>query len=471
MSSQSVYWGDGLFLRPHHFQQIEQGVRAAVDRSQRWTTPHSYGLYSLKADSEALNNWTIRLHSGEVCFRDGTALRFPEEAHIPAAEVPRDAFGSPDARLTVYLGIPELRRGADNSNVRDDQGVPQSRYVTQFERVEDENAAGNAEEMEFRRLNPRILLGEDATSGYDTIPIMRLKAGAAAEAPPALDKIYFPPVMRFGAWPTLLRLARAINDRFGAQSQQLATQMVDRGVSFASGNKEDFERILRLHATNEVLGIMAPLIAGGDVHPVRLYEGLCRAVGVTAIFRDDRAFPKVPGYDHDDLGPMFARLDRLLQLDDDPDPYQTRPFKTDGKQMSVRLEKEWLGSEWSFFIGVRSSANSGKVQQLLSERELCLKIASTEEVDEVFRLGDKGVRLIFVGDAPRAFPREDWHYYQVERGRVWQRVEKSLNLGMRFNERYVAQHTDGSNRIEAKDRRDNGTVTMEFTLFASPAAR
>ena len=217
MTSQSVYWGDGLFLRPHHFQQLERSAAEAVAASDRFANPNCYGVLDLKADAAALANWRVSLHSGTLRLRDGTVLNFPDEADLPAEPIPRDLFQSPGDRVLVSVGVPNIRRGVSNTNVKSEDGTPESRYVTFFEEVQDENAAGNAEELEFRRLSPRILIGEDAARGYDAVPVMRLVLGSRAEAAPELDRSYMPPMLRFRAWGELERLHRAVTDRFGAE--------------------------------------------------------------------------------------------------------------------------------------------------------------------------------------------------------------------------------------------------------------
>lgn len=71
-----------------------------------------------------------------------------------------------------------------------------------------------------------------------------------------------------------------------------------------------------------------------------------------------------------------------------------------------------------------------------------------------------------VGDPPRAFPRANWHYFRVDRDEAWTSVEKSLNLGIRFNERMVQKQVNGENRIDVMDRESGNLATLSFSLFA-----
>jgi len=465
MASNSVLWGEGLFLRPHHFQRIESQLHQAMRLSESWTTPNHYGIHRLQVETEALANWKVSLSACHLRLPDGTQLRFPEDCHLSAVAIPRNAFRNSESRVRIYVGVSELRRGINNSGVA--EGGTPCRYVAHEEEVEDENRAGNPQYLQFRRLNPQLLIGDEAARGYDAVPVMQLRLGATAEAPPQIDPDYIPPLLCQEAWQPLAALVRSIADRLGATADQLARQMVDRGVAFASGHREDLERILHLHSVNAALGGLAWLPMSRGLHPFMVYTELCRAVGQLAIFRRERKMPELPVYDHDNLALCFVSLRKLLEIESSGDePYLRIPFTAQGLQMSVRLQPEWLASSWSFYIGVESSLKSNRVTELLSERELDMKAGSAEEVDNIFRFGRRGVRLMPVGDAPRAFPRANWHYFRVDRNEAWAAVERSLNMGIRFNERFVVKQVNGENRIDVSDREANGLATLAFSLFA-----
>ena len=466
MASHSIFWGEGLFLRPHHFQRMEAQVHESLRLTELLSTPNSYGIYRVQVEQDSLANWRVALSFCHVRLMDGTQIRFPEDCHLVAVTIPRSAFRNSESRVKVYVGVSELRRGINNCSSTDN-GLPPTRYVGHEEEVEDENLAANPQHMKFRKLNPQILIGDDAVRGFDAVPIFQLRLGSSAEAPPQIDLDYIPPLLAQEAWPPLVSLIRSISDRLGAAADQLARQMIDRGVAFASGHKEDLERILHLHAVNAALGGIAWLPTSRGIHPFMLYTELSRAVGHLAIFKNARKMPELPVYDHDNLALCFNTLRRLLEVEDPKEePYVRIPFSAQGLQMSVRLLPEWLAMTWSFYVGVEASLKSSRVTELLSEKELGMKVGSTEEVDNIYRFGRRGVRFMPVGDAPRAFPRANWHYFRVDRDEAWGSVERSLNLGIRFNERMVVKQVNGENRIDITDRETGALASMAFSLFA-----
>ncbi len=466
MGSNSLLWGEGLFLRPHHFQSIERQFHETRRISDSWSTPNYYGLHKISIETDALSNWRVSLSSCHLRLMDGTLLRFPEDCHISPVSIPKTTFRNIESRVRVYVGISELRRGTNNIATSSDSLTP-ARYVAHSEGIEDENRAGNPQEIEYRKLNPQILIGDDAARGFDAIPIMQLRLGATAEAPPQLDPDYIPPILVQEAWAPLASFIRSVYDRLGATAEQLARQMVDRGVAFASGHREDLERILHLHSVNTALGGLSVLPFSRGLHPFLLYTELCRAVGSLAIFRRERKMPELPLYDHDNLALCFLSLRRLLEIEVSADESYVRiPFAAQGLQMSVRLKADWLEPAWAFYIGVEANLKTTRVTELLSEKELGMKAGSTEEVDHIYRMGRRGVRFVPVGDAPRVFPRANWHYFRVDRDDAWTNVERSLNLGVRFNERMVQKQVNGENRVDVMDRESGSLVSLAFSLFA-----
>jgi type VI secretion system protein ImpJ len=465
MASNSLLWGDGVFLRPHHFQSVDRQSHDARHVSESWATPNHYGIHRIEIESDALSNWQVALTSCHLRFRDGTQLRFPEDAHLSAVTIPKTLFENSESRVRVYIGVAELRRGSANTGKPSEDPPP--RYVSHLEEVEDENRAGNPQELQFRKLNPKLLIGDEAARGFDAVPLMQLRLGTTAEAPPEIDPDYIPPILCQEAWPALATFVRSVYNRLGATAEQMARQMIDRGVAFGSGHREDLERVLHLHALNTTLGGISPLPFSRGIHPFLIYVELCRAVGSLAIFRQERKMAELPVYDHDNLAPCFSALRKLLEVKAEAEQSYVRiPFATQGLQMSVRLQSDWLESAWSFFIGVESALDADRVKDVLSERELGAKAGSSEEVDNIYRFGRRGVQFSTVAEVPRVFPRKNWHYFKVERDEAWKTVERSLNLGVRFNERKVEKQTAGENSIDIIDKETGSMATLSFSLFA-----
>lgn len=468
MATHAVHWGEGLFLRPHHFQMAERRVLESIRLAENWNVTYAYGLRRIEVDEDALTNWRISLGCCHIRLHDGTHLQFPEDAHLDPLVIPKDAFAKADQRVMVYLAIPRLRLGRKNA---DAGGDPDARYRVELAEVEDENAGGNSQHLEVRWTNARLILGEEEVSGYEALPIMRLRLGTTAEAPPEIDPDYIPPLLACDAWNHLQQnIITRVYDQLSGTADRLARQMIDRGVAFESGHREDFERILKLEAINTALGYLSQLPFARGVHPFVAYCELCRIVGLLAIFKPERRMPVVPKYDHDDLADCFRAIQHHLDVSEaERRTYVKRPFIGAGLQMQVRLEREWLEPSWTCYIGVESKLSFSQVDRLLMQR-LDMKVGSSEEVDTIYKFARAGAHLVPVSDPPRDFPQHNWTYWRVDRGsEAWKAVEKTLNLGIRFNERQVEGKIDGEQRVQVHSADAGKLIGLSFALYAMPA--
>lgn len=470
MENQAVHWGEGLFLRPHHFQAAERSLRDEVRIAEDWNVSYAYGLREIDIDQDALTNWQVSLRSCHARLHDGTHIRFPEIASIDHIPLPKDAFDRRD-RILVYLALPTLKLGRKNSDVV--SGDPNCRYSFETVEVEDENQSGKAQMLDVRRPNVRLLLETDDISGFQTIPIMRLRRGTTAEAPPEIDPDFIPPLLACDAWSILQNdIIGNIYNQIGGMIELLSAQMVDRGVAFESGHREDLERIFKLLTLNTASGLLNNLPFVRGVHPLTAYTDLCGIVGMLAIFRPERGMPDVPKYDHDDLGRCFYAIKKLIQFDapgKKRESYIKRPFEGAGLQLQIRLESEWLQPDWSFYIGVHSELNYHQCVSML-RGELDMKVGSTAHVETIFTRGQPGVQLIPQPEVPRLLPGKNWTYWKVERDSLaWAEAEKSFTLAIRMNHQHFVGQIDRQQKIQVLTD-DNRELTMAFVLYALPTA-
>ncbi len=465
MANHAIHWGEGLFLRPHHFQASERGLREQILLSEDWNTAYAYGLRSIDIDEDALVNWRVVVRACHLRLHDGTHVRFPEDADLNPVELPKDTFNRQES-VTVYLALPRLKLGHKNADAAG--GDPNARYRIETQEIEDENQAGNSQPLEVRWPNVRLIVGDDELSGYEALPIMRLTRSDKAEAPPQIDREYIPPVLACDAWSFLQHdIIDSISSQIGGRVESETRKMFDRNISLESGHREDLQIVLQLNALNTALGYLWNLSHVKGVHPLVAYMELCRVVGMLAIFRPERRMPELPRYDHDNLGPCFLAVKRWLEGTEAPglEPVK-RLFVGAGKQTQVRLDREWLEPSWQFFIGVESQLSYTNVVKRL--RELNMKVASSEKARDAMMYGKASLRIDPVPDPPRSLPGGAWTYWKVDRNiDAWQHVEDSLELAICIIEDQIDGRIDGEEKLHIKS--DEGRpVSMTFALFAMP---
>jgi type VI secretion system protein ImpJ len=461
-----------MFLRPQHFQAAERHWHHLANRGEKWDLQYNWGLRAIDLDLDALSNYRLVVRSLEARLRDGTLITVPADGVLKPIKDLKTAFEAGN-HVTVYLALPGLHTGRANIAYGGDGEA--ARYVLETQDMDDENTGINVQPVQLRRLNFKLLLSSQDTSGYELLPIARLDKSARAEATPQLDGQYIPPLLACDAWrPLAVDMIQAICDRLGKKIETVANQVVSRGITFDSGAQGDSLTFAQLRVLNEAFAILEILAFAQGVHPLVAFTELCRLAGQLAIFGETRRAPDLPRYDHDDLAGCFSRMkgniDTLLDVLVEPE-YKERPFIGAGLRMQVSLEPAWLDSSWEMYVGVQSPLSADECIRLLRPGQLDMKLGSSERVDAIFRMAQAGLRFTPCTTPPRVLPALPGQiYFQVNRdsaGGEWQNVQKSLSLAIRLNEGMIAGKIQDQQRV-LQIKTATQTTTLQFTLYSVP---
>jgi len=473
MTNQAVHWHEGMFTRQQHFQASHRYLLEQVCRGHKWDVHYSWGLRSVDIDLDALANQRLVARRLEARLHDGTLIEYensPQDGRLPELDI-RAALQRTNP-LMVYLAVPALHLGRANAAL---SGGGKQRYLVDVHNLADENTGGNPQDIRLRRLNLKLLLEGEDQSGYQTLPLARIRKAERAEATPELDDSYIPPLLSCDAWDHLQKgILQAIYEHLKRKIDNRVRLVTDQGITFERRAQGDSLILEQLRKLNEAFAVLHVLLFAQGVHPLSAYLELSRLVGQLAIFSAARRAPDLPRYDHDDLHKCFTgikqALDDFLDIVAEPE-YREQPFVGAGLRLQVTLQPAWLEAAWQLFVGVRSSLSKEECVQLLTRPgELDMKIASSDRVEEVFRGGLQGLRFDLQKHPPRVLPEHaGWVLFQVKReaqDREWQHVERSLHLAVRINEKLIASPIQNQRLLTIKT--PNRAATMEFMLFAVP---
>jgi type VI secretion system protein ImpJ len=122
------------------------------------------------------------------------------------------------------------------------------------------------------------------------------------------------------------------------------------------------------------------------------------------------------------------------------------------------------------FIGVHSQLPPEECVRLLTvPGQLDMKVGSSDRVDQIFRLGQAGLKFTHTPQPPRSLPvAPGLVYFQVSREAQlpeWQNVQRSLSLAIRLNEQRIVGSIQGRRQLSI--RVAGQTTVMQFTLFVT----
>jgi type VI secretion system protein ImpJ len=484
MTARSVYWQDGMLMWPHHMQQEERLHVERLHVQHRLNVHHNWGLRRLALDPEALKTGRLVVQHLEARLRDGTVIDVPGDGR-PASFDLNEALLAHD-EVTVCIALAKLqahqpnavstsRNGAAPAN-DDTVADVETRFLVEEFATADENTGGDDEALTFRTLNLKLLPATHDLAGYDAVPVARFTKDAAANNAPRLDPLYIPPLLACDAWPVLaVGLLQAAYHRLGSRADSLAAKVMNRGITFESNNPGDNIVLGRLAALNEATTVLQTIAFTEGVHPLMAFVELCRLAGQLAVYSESRRAPRLPDYDHDNLGHCFYGVQRYLdELDIDIAPFAEADFAGIGLRMQVALQPQWLEPAWQMFVGVHSPLPQTEVIRLLTVAgQLDMKIGASTRVDEIFERGAPGLEFRHAAQPPPVLPSQPGlTYFQVNRDAQrteWDHVQQSMALAIRVNQNRLhvgpAGNLQGMNALELKPQGPTAAATMRFTLF------
>lgn len=470
MTTPAVHWQEGMFLQPHHFQVAARHGADQVRRNVKWDCYHNWGLRRLDYDRDALGAGQLVLRALEARLRDGTVLALPEDVSAPTLDF-KEVYG-PGRRVQIFLAVPQFRAG--QANVPDDPADDRGRWRVETLELEDENTGLDPQPVPLRRLNVRLLTGDQDHAGYEVLPVLTVDRSPRGDGLPVVDATDIPPLLCCDAWPGLQHdILQATFQRLGRKIDLLADMVVNRGLTLDSRGDGAAMRVAQLDKLNEGWALLSNLAFVPGIHPLPAYLEMCRLVGSLSLFGRGRRAAEIPQYDHDDLGGCFWALKRQLDalLDEVEEPsWIEQAFRGVALRMQVALQPAWLEPAYEMFIGVRSSLNRDDCVRLLTRLDqLGMKLGSATRVDEIFSRGREGLRFQPC-NTPATLPADNVTYFQVEESpkMEWEDVRRSLSLAIRVrsDSQQVLGSIDGQERLTI--RHAGQTVTLEFKLFVVP---
>jgi type VI secretion system protein ImpJ len=430
MAKRPVHWFEGMFLKPHHFQAAERHTRERLMESEDWLHPHDWGLRSAKFDDDAIANHSFRLISCQARFKDGTTLSVPDEGSIGELEL--KPVLAQQSETMVYLAVPSWQ--SSRPNAARGESDQNTRFLVKPLECPDENSGGDEEEIEVRHLQARLLAESQVTPGFELLPLARIIRSANAQAAPRVDRAYVPPILGLDAWTPLQDDVLALFRQIEAWIDQESSQLRGARVAFDSQVLGNAERILKLSVLNGASTVFQAMLFTRGLHPLLMYQELCRLLGQLAIFGDARRPIKIPPYDHDNIGPIYAtvitEIRRLLgelgQV-----PFEKRYFNLDGRRFQVHLEPDWTLESTKLYVGVETTELSdAECDELMKTSDW--KLGSGEQVESIFRNAEEGLKISPLNRIPTALPSGVVYFEIVRTPAYWKDVVRTRTLGLRF---------------------------------------
>jgi type VI secretion system protein ImpJ len=438
-----LFWHQGLFLQPQHFQLDGLHTRGLLAPFHRFLAPHFWGVGETDIQTAALGNRFFQLNRGEFLFPDGTHAVFPGNALIEPRSFEKDweEGGSP---LTVWIGLRKWNDTGQNvTQVPGLEGLSEvtTRFVTteDAEEAVDLHQAGPTAQIKRLHYMLRIFWETeiDQLGDYTLVPVCRMvRTGEQIEMAPD----FIPPSLTLSSSESLDRLVKEIRDEITARSRQLEGYKKERGIHTAEFGARDMVYLLALRSLNRYAPLLHHFTDAQQIHPFEVYGILRQLIGELSSFSTQVSVLgeasdeplALPAYDHRRLGACFkTAYDLIIRLLDEitAGPEYMIQLLYDGTYFTADLSPAMFGGGNRYFLVLETQADP---QGLLQSLETAGKLGARESLPLLIARALPGVRLEHLALPPQELPRRAFAlYFQLDRHNdLWQQVEKGNNLAL-----------------------------------------
>lgn len=440
-----LYWHQGLFLQPQHFQLHDLSVQGRLDPLFRHLHPHFWGAGELEIEESALGTRVFSILAGSFLFPDGTWAVIGGNALCEPRSFD-DSRIEGDRPLLVHVGLRKWQGAGENVTVAERleglAGVA-TRFVAAAEpdEVRDLHAGGPPGQVKRLRHVLKIFWDHEREQlgDWHLIPVARLERFGGQVR---LSGRFIPPSLSLDASESLSRIVREIRDQVAARGRQLEEHKKQRGIQNAGFGSRDMVYLLALRSLNRYVPGLFHLTEDRQVHPWDVYGALRQLIGELASFSErvsalgelDDGFRLLPPYDHRNLGECFAAArDLIARLMDEitAGPDHVIRLTHDGTFFSADLKPAVFGAGNRYYLALRTSAEPA---EFLLSLETAAKLSAREHLPVLAARALPGIGLSHLPVPPQELPRRaDTHYFAVDStGDQWHLVEREHTLALHW---------------------------------------
>ncbi len=412
-----VLWGEGLFLRPQHFQMQDQYHENRLSEALKILHPYAFGVRAIVIDPISLASGVLSLSEANVIWPDGETYVAPERDLLPSP-IQLDINHLPD-QVVVHLAIPALRIG--HSNLDSVMQSRPARFVSKQTIVDDLMTNALPSEITvLQRLGRLILEGQQleisdsVLDGMISLPIAKLRRTTAGLF--ELDATFVAPVTSLSSSSVMMTLLRRLMGVMQAKITTLYGHHREPGQDLIEFRSGDIASFWLLHTLSSSHATLAHLLQNAGLHPERLHQELLRMAGGLMTFAKSYTLDDLPSYVHSAPMHGFTVLDQIIRNLLDTvisSRFLAIPLRESRASYWLGgLESEKIDRGTRLYLAVSSSMPS---HELVASVPIRFKVGAPDDVEKRVLAALPAVDLTHVAQVPAAIPiRPGSTYFALE---------------------------------------------------------
>lgn len=438
-----LFWYQGLFLQPQHFQIKDRYDQALLEPYNRFITPHFWGVGEMEIREAALGNHSFELLHGKFLFPDMTYVALPGNAVIESRSF-EEAWMDDGKGIQVYIGVRKWNESGENvtviSSIHSISDVD-TRFAALADAEEAPDCHQGGPPAQVKRLYYVLKLiwetEKEVSGDYELIPIGRLEKSGEETV---LSSRFIPPCISIGGADTLLKRLREIRDQVTSRARQLEAYKRERGIHTSDFGARDMVFLLALRSLNRYAPMLHHLTETKRVSPWHVYGILRQLAGelssfsahisVTGELADGSVL--LPPYDHEDLGACFSGVQKMIArlLDEiTAGPEHVIQLIYDETYFSAELSPSVFEGRNRYFLVFETEADPAT---MVTDAQNIAKLGTRELLPILIARSLPGIKLQHMPVPPQELPRRaHCSYFQIDHNSDhWAQVQREKNLAL-----------------------------------------
>ncbi|WP_419811107.1 type VI secretion system baseplate subunit TssK [Bacterioplanoides sp.] len=440
-----VFWRQGMFLQPQHFQYAELSQAENLNKIREFSRPWFWGVSELSLAKESLATKHIDIEKATLIFQDGAMVDTASNAVLQGRSL-ADVDIDPEEPLTVYIGVKKLSSlEANVTVVHNDEDVAKvsTRFYTKADPEAVSDVYQNDQQAEVQSLFYKLkIIFEhelDDHADYLVIPVTRI----------ALDgerlvyvKQYIPPMVNIGSSDIAMSLIKELRDELSGRAFQL------NSIADASANNSADPNILRYRLGLQALSRYVPrflhVSETTSVSPWDVYGQMRELVGEASIFSRNINFlgenkdgeSELPPYHHVNVWECFNAARTLItQLLNEISigPQFLVEFSRNETRYQVEIPNEFFEGQVDFYLILNTESPwSDHSQSFLTTA----KLAEPDMVDILIERSLPGIGVLHMPGPPAGLPKKSHaNYARIDvHDEKWSHVANKQRLSLVWDE-------------------------------------
>ena len=428
-SGLKVLWGEGLFLRPQHFQQQDLYHESRLHEVSLALHPYPWGVRQIHIDKDGLINNSLRISQLDLIFQDGEIYTAPGKDNLPES-VDLTNIPLSQQTITFHIGIPSIKDFGGNFSAAGKHSTT-IRYAQENAETPDLYTQAAAAELSYLKKSVRLISDFEPRDGLQHFPLVRLRriSTGGFETNPT----FVPASLSVRSAPMLFLQLRRLMDALQAKVNALYGHHREPSKNVIEFRSGDISSFWLLHTASSAYATLTHYFHHPALHPERLYEQLLQLAGGLMTFSKNYSLADLPQYQHHDPGPGFIKLHQIIRelLDT---VISSRYFSIVLEEIKPSYHQGLLDSgkideKTAFFLAVGADMPAIELVEIVPLR---FKIGAPEDVEKLVLSAMPGVKLHHTPQLPASLPvRPDTYYFAIDsKGPLYERMLQAQSISI-----------------------------------------